>query len=107
MAQLRHDYPQFKALNAEVLVMLPNGPKLIEWYVKEHHNPYPILSDKGARAAGQYSIDTKRIVGLSALTIFTPSVFLVDQTGTIRYTNYSTSYISEPDNREPLSVLAG
>jgi hypothetical protein len=37
---------------------------------------------------------------------FTPSVFLIDQMGKILYTNYQTSYIKEPDNQEPLAVLA-
>lgn len=103
MAQLRHDYQEFQALNTEVLVVLPNGPKMIEKHVRSKATPYPILSDRGAKVAQQYGIETKRTV---LITAFTPSVFLVDQTGTIRYTNYSTSYIKEPDNHEPLTVLA-
>ena len=103
MAQLRRDYPKFQALNSEVLVILPNGPKMIARYVGQTHNPYPILSDKGARVAAQYGIDTKRFLNMSA---FTPTVLLVDQAGLIRYTNYQTSYIQEPDNRQPLGVLA-
>ncbi|HSM56502.1 MAG TPA: hypothetical protein VK879_10145 [Candidatus Sulfomarinibacteraceae bacterium] len=35
---------------------------------------------------------------------FKPTVFLVDSTGTIVYTNYSGSYTAQPDNREPLAV---
>ena len=103
MAQLRHDYPKFKALDTEVLVIIPNGPKMIARYIHSNNPPYPILSDKGARVAEQYHIDTKHILRLSA---FTPTVLLVDRTGMIRYTNYQTSYVQEPDNNEPLSVLA-
>ena len=103
MAQLRHDYPKFKALDTEVLVIIPNGPKMIARYIHSNNPPYPILSDKGARVAEQYHIDTKHILRLSA---FTPTVLLVDRTGMIRYTNYQTSYVQEPDNNEPLAVLA-
>jgi peroxiredoxin len=103
MAQLRRDYQKFQALNSEVLVILPNGPKLIARYVGQTQTPYPILSDKGARVAAQYGIDTKRFLRMSA---FTPTVLLLDQAGVIRYTNYQTSYIQEPDNREPMGVLA-
>ncbi|MBN1665769.1 MAG: redoxin domain-containing protein [Anaerolineales bacterium] len=103
MAQLRHDDAAFRALQTKILVIVPNGPKMIARYVQENANPYPILSDKGAKVAQQYQINTRRVIMIAA---FTPSVFLVDQTGKIRYTNYATSYIKEPDNQEPLAVLA-
>lgn len=102
MAQLRHDYAAFQALQTEILVIVPNGPKMIARYLTENANPYPILSDKGAKVAQQYQIDTRRVV---LVTTFTPSVFLIDQAGKIRYTNYAASYIKEPDNQEPLAVL--
>ena len=89
-------------MNTEVLVVVPNGLNSIEKYVNSHTIPYPILSDKGSVVTGQYSINKKRAI---LLTAFKPSVFLVDQTGKIRYTNYSASYTSEPDNQETLDVL--
>ena len=103
MAQLRHDYHKFKAFNTEVAVILPNGPKLIERYINRHGKPYPILSDKGAKVAAQYAIDARQTI---LLQVFTPSVFLVDRNGVIRYASYGNSYIKEPNNGEPLAVLA-
>jgi len=103
MAQLRHDHAQFKALNTQVLMVVPNGLKLIKKYITANQIPYPVLSDKGAKVAAQYFIDTRRIILLS---FFPPSVFLIDQMGKILYTNYQTSYIQEPDNQEPLAILA-
>ena len=105
MAQLRHDYQEFKALNTEVFVIVPNGPKTIAKYVEENPTPYPILSDKGAKVAGRYNTQPKRIPVVK-FTYFKPGVFLVDTTGVIIYTNYLPSYIKEPDNKEPLGVLA-
>jgi peroxiredoxin len=106
MAQLRHDYPAFRELNTEVLVVVPNGPAMISRYVKSHAPPYPILSDKGALVAERYGIGARkaRIIDLAT---FKPGVFLVNQAGRLLYTNYLTSYIQEPDNQEPLAVLAG
>ncbi len=103
MAQLRHDYSKFQALHSEVLVLVPNGPKMIGIYASRHNNPYPILSDKGARIAELYGIKTH-----SAFLVktFTPSVFLIDHSGTIRYLDYQSSYIQEPANSGPLAVLA-
>jgi len=99
MAQLRHDYQTFKDLNTEILVMVPNGPKMIERYLSEHDTPYPILSDKGSKVAGQY-LQVKRLFSLG-----TPTVFLVDKTGKIAYAHYARSFIEEPDNNEPIKVL--
>jgi peroxiredoxin len=105
MAQLRHDYPAFRELNAEVLVIVPNGPAMIGRYVKSHAPSYPILSDKGAAVAESYGIGARkaRIIDLAT---FKPGIFLVNQAGRLVYTNYLASYIHEPDNREPLAVLA-
>jgi peroxiredoxin len=103
MAQLRHDYQKFQALNTEVLVALPNGARMIRLYVASNATPYPILSDKGSKVAERYGIEIKNFI---LLTTVMPSVFLVDRTGTICYTNYLHSFVKEPDNNEPLSVLA-
>jgi peroxiredoxin len=100
MSQLRQNYHKFKALNTQVLVLVPNGPKMIERYCRKYHPPYPILSDKGSQVAEQY-LQIKRffIAG-------TPTVFLVNQNGQICYAHYARSLIEEPDSLEPLNVLA-
>jgi peroxiredoxin len=105
MAQLRHDYPVYRELNAEVLVVVPNGPAMITRYVTSHATPYPVLSDKGAVVAESYGIGTRK-ARIIELATFKPGVFLVNQAGRLVYTKYLTSYIHEPDNLEPLAVLA-
>lgn len=100
MAQLRHDYAKIQALKGEVLVMVPNGPKMIERYRANHQNPYPILSDKSSQVAGQY-FQVKHFFKFG-----TPTVFVVDQAGLIRYAHYASSLIEEPDTQETLAVLA-
>jgi len=99
MAQLRHDYPQFEALNTAILVLVPNGPRTIERYLRANPMPYKILTDKRAEVAGLY-LQVKQFFSLG-----TPCVFLVDRTGHIRYAHYASTMISEPDNQEPLEVL--
>ncbi|MCD4672984.1 MAG: redoxin domain-containing protein [Anaerolineaceae bacterium] len=100
MAQLRHDYAKFQALKAEVLVMVPNGPKMINRYLGAHEIPYPILSDKGSKVAGQY-FQTRHFFAFG-----TPTVFVVDTSGRIQYTHYASSLIEEPGTEEPLAALA-
>ena len=100
MAQLRHDYDKFTALNAEILVMVPNGPFMSKRYLKNNPMPYPILTDKGSQVAAQY-FQVKRFFAVG-----TPTVFVVDQLGKIAYAHYANSVIAEPGNQEPLVVLA-
>jgi peroxiredoxin len=100
MAQLRYDYKKFTALNAEILVLVPNGPFMIKRYLKNNPTPYPILTDKGSQVAAQY-FQVKRFFAIG-----TPTVFVVDQQGKIAYAYYATSVIEEPHNQEPLTVLA-
>jgi len=99
MAQLRHDYEKFKALNTEVLVMVPNGPYMINRFLKSLSIPYPILTDKGAKVAEQY-FQVKQFFAIG-----TPTLFVVDQTGKIAYTFYAKSALEEPSSAEPLAVL--
>ena len=81
--------------------MVPNGPGTIERYVRASGAPYPILSDKGSKTAARY-FQVKQF-----FLIGTPTVLLVDTSGEIVYAHYATSAIEEPDNEEPLAVLAG
>jgi peroxiredoxin len=99
MAQLRHDYYKFQQLNAEILVMVPNGPTMIKRYLKSNPTPYPILSDKGSQVATQY-FQVKQFIKLG-----TPSVFVVDTSGKIAYAYYAGSVLEEPRNDAPLAVL--
>ncbi|PKO01499.1 MAG: hypothetical protein CVU43_12705 [Chloroflexi bacterium HGW-Chloroflexi-5] len=54
MMQLHLDYQKIQAMGAEVLVVVPNRPKTIRDYRHNTGTPYPILSDKASRVAGQY-----------------------------------------------------
>ena len=99
MAQLRHDYDKFTALNTEIILIVPNGPFMINRYLKKHSTPYRILTDKGSQVAGQYA-QVKQFFALG-----TPTVFLVDQNGKIAYAYYAKSVLEEPANEAPLAVL--
>jgi peroxiredoxin len=104
VAQLRHEYEQFRAANTEVLVMAPNRPASIARYVNVHPTPFPILSDPGARVAEAYGIAA---VHAPFLTMFVGAMFVVDRTGQIRYADYNVPLVSRPDDSKPLAVLMG
>lgn len=100
MAQLRQDYQKFADLNTEILIMVPNGPKMIERHIKQSKTPYLILTDKGSKVAGQY-FQVKKLFAFGM-----PTVFLVKKGGEIIYKLYANSLLAEPDNNEPLKLLS-
>ena len=100
MAQLRQDYQKFADLNTEILIMVPNGPKMIERHIQQFKTPYRILADNGSKVAGQY-FQSKKLFAFSM-----PTVFLVKKGGGIIYTLYANSLLDEPDNKEPLKLLS-
>ena len=104
MAQLRHDYEKFQALNTEGLVMVPNGTHSIAKHTNRYAPPYPVLSDKGSLVARQYRIPIRQ-VPLLKVAVMTIAVFLIDQSGIVRYAYYPKSYIEEPASEPPLAVL--
>lgn len=99
MAQLRQDYQKFSELNTEILVMVPNGPKMIERHIKQFNTLYRIMIDKGSKIAAQY-FQIRKFFAFG-----TPTVFLVNQDGEIIYAHYANSLLAEPDNNEPLKLL--
>ncbi len=103
VAQLRHEYEQFRATNTEVLVMAPNKPASIARYLNAHPTPFPILSDPGARVAELYGIEAIRA---PFLTVFIGAMFVVDRARCIRYADYNVPLVRRPDDNPALAVSA-
>ncbi len=99
MAQLRHDYEKFQAFITEILVMVPNGPFMINRYLNQNPTPYIILTDKGSKVAEQY-FQVKQFFAIG-----TPTVFVVNKYRRIIYTYYAKSAIEEPGTEEILALL--
>jgi peroxiredoxin len=81
------------------MVMVPNGPFMINRYLSQNPTPYIILTDKGSKVAEQY-FQVKQFFAIG-----TPTVFVVDQNQKIVYTYYAKSAIEEPGTEEPLAAL--
>jgi peroxiredoxin len=99
MAQLRHDYSKFQALNTEIVVVVPNGQFMINRTMCKNRTPLIILTDKWSKIASLY-FQVKQFFSLG-----TPMVPIIDQNGKIDYAYYAASVLEEPGTEEPLSVL--
>lgn len=103
LSALKDAIEPLKAEGFEIVAMSPDTPEKLSETAKEHELPYTLLSDSkldAAKAMGvAFSLDTVtalkyRAFGVSLVegSLPVPAVFLIDETGVIRYTHSETDY---------------
>lgn len=125
MSQLRHSYPKFRELNAEVLAVAAVGLGPLEKFARELELPFPVLSDAKA--------ETYRVFGLGKGLAIRPRTpfqfarlvwnekrlykpvgnvmqiggdFIVDDAGLIRYAHSSEDPTDRPDAEQLIRTTA-
>lgn len=102
MAQLRQDYAQFQARDAEVVVVGPEGPDAFAEYWEREHLPFVGLPDPAHSILKLYGQE----VNLFKLGRM-PAQVLVDRRGQARFVHYGHSMSDIPANAELLALLDG
>ena len=100
MAQLRQDYADFVARDAEVLVVGPDGPRSFQRMWEKQAFPFPGLADPQHTVADLYHQQVN-LLKLGRM----PAVLIVDKAGQIRYEHYGESMSDIPLNQEILELL--
>ena len=100
MAQLRQDYEQFVARDAEVLVIGPDGPRAFIRTWQTEGFQFPGLADPQHTVANSYNQEVN-LLKLGRM----PAVLVVDKQGRIRFEHYGESMSDIPLNQEVLGVL--
>jgi peroxiredoxin len=59
MSQLVRGYPQFQALNAEILEVTPATPQRASLYAQKFRIPFPYLSDPDLRVRRAYGVERR------------------------------------------------
>jgi peroxiredoxin len=94
MAQLRQDYAQLAAYDAEVVVVGPEDRKTFEWYWQKEHFAFIGLPDpheKVTRLFGDSSGTSQSHAGV-------PELLLIDKDGRVRYTQYRSWAGDSPES---------
>ena len=102
MAQLRQDYDQFVARDAEVVVIGPDGPRAFVRTWQAEGFQFPGLADPQHTVANLYNQEVN-LLKLGRM----PAVLVVDKQGKIRFEHYGESMSDIPLNQEVLGVLDG
>jgi len=100
MAQLRHDYLEFIAREAEIVVVGPEDQTTFARYWEKEALPYVGLPDPEHRVADLYGQQVK-LFKLGRL----PALLVIDKTGQIRYRHYANSMRDIPPNDKILRLL--
>ena len=100
MAQLRQDYLEFMAREAEIVVVGPEEQGSFARYWQKEALPFVGLPDPEHRVADLYSQQVN-LFKLGRL----PALILIDKAGQIRHRHYGDSMRDIPANDEILSLL--
>jgi peroxiredoxin len=101
MAQLRQDYDRFTALDAQILVVGPEGPQAFQDYWRKENLPFVGLPDPKASVLKMYGQE----VNLFKLGRM-PAQVIIDRSGIARFIHYGHSMSDIPENGELLDLLA-
>lgn len=100
MTQLRRAYPDFRKLDAEILVLGPDSAASFQQYWQQEKLPFPGLPDPEHRVLHLYSQE---------ITLFKlgrmPASMLVDKVGILQLVHYGSSMADIPSSRVFLDSL--
>jgi peroxiredoxin Q/BCP len=97
---LRQDYQKFVELDAEVIVVGPEGAQAFAEYWQREDLPFVGLPNPGGGLLRQYGQE----VNLFKMGRM-PAQLIVDKAGRVRYVHYGKSMSDIPSNAELLSLL--
>ena len=102
MAQLRQDYHQYQARQAEIIAVGPEDAQAFTAYWRDNELPFVGLPDPDHSVLKLYGqeIDLFKLGRM-------PAQVIVDKRGIARYVHYGHSMSDIPENDELLALLDG
>jgi peroxiredoxin len=100
MAQLRQDYREFVARNAEVLIVSPEDAPEVAGFWREQKMPMPGLVDPGHEVANRYGQEVK-LLKFGRM----PSMIVLDRSGAVRFEHRGNGMQDIPPNQQVLTLL--
>lgn len=96
MCTLRDSMSKLNSLNAQVVGISVDSPYANKAFATQNNLEFPLLSDFDRQVIRKYGIELNDFGGLKGYTVAKRSVFVVDTTGTVRY-----SWITDNPGVEP------
>lgn len=85
-------YAEFKALDVQILAISVDPPDKGRWVQEKLKVPFPILSDSMRAVMVLYGTRSPKYHGRNGASINTPTLVLIDKTGTIRWIHQAGNF---------------
>ena len=105
VCEFRDSMAQLVDLDAQIIGISVNDPFSNKAFKDKNRLMFPILSDYKREAIRNYGLESVNFAGLEGYTVAKRSIFILDQTGTVRYVWVSEDPSIEPNYQEILKNL--
>jgi peroxiredoxin len=105
MCAFRDSMARLIDLNAQVIGISVNDPFSNKAFAEKNRLTFPILSDHNRQVIKIYGVEAHDFGGLKGYTVAKRSIFIVDQTGVVRYVWTTEDPTIEPDYKEIENAL--
>ncbi len=102
MAQLRQEYEEFVAREAEVVVVGPDSASAFKEFWQREEIPFVGLADPDHVVARRYGQEVK-LLKFGRM----PAMMVIDKAGQVRYKHYGDAMSDIPPNPQILAILDG
>src|SRR5579875_1346346 len=85
-------YEEFKSLDVQILAISVDPPDKGKWVKEKLKAPFPILSDASQKVMDLYGTKSPEYRNRQGVSINTPTLVLIDKTGTIRWIHQAENY---------------
>jgi peroxiredoxin len=82
----------FKKLDVQILAVSVDPPDKGKWAAEKLHASFPFLSDSEGRVMDLYGTRSPEYHNRQGVTLNTPTLVLIDKTGTVRWIHQATNY---------------
>ena len=98
---MRADIDRFKQTGAQVVAIAPDDAEGVARFTRDNAYPFPLLADSEHAVFDAYDVINK-LASLGQR----PAVFVVDQTGVVRFDSIGKQQWQIPSNDNVLAVLS-
>ena len=105
MCEFRDSMARLIDLHAQVVGISVNDPFSNKGFAEKNRLPFPILSDYKRDVIKTYGLELQDFAGLKGYTVAKRSIFILDQTGIVRYAWVSDNPAVEPNYDEIQKAL--
>jgi glutaredoxin-dependent peroxiredoxin len=105
VCEFRDSMARLVDLEAQVIGISVNDPFSNKEFKEKNRLMFPILSDYNRETIRTYGLESLNFAGLKGYTVAKRSIYILDQTGIVRYVWISEDPSVEPNYQEILKAL--